>query len=293
MTFRPRRSALYMPASNARALDKARELPADVVIFDLEDSVAPEAKDLARAQACAACAAGGYGPREIVIRVNAPETPRGRDDIAAAAPAQPGAVLIPKASSPGDIMMAAKMLRDSGAPESVRLWAMVETPLALLNIDAMARTCADPASRLDVFVIGANDLAKATRARIVPGRAPMLGWLSRCVAAARAHGVEILDGVFNDIGDVEGLRRECEQGRDFGMDGKTLIHPGQIGICNDVFTPSGSEVAQAEQIVAAFALPENAGKGALQIEGRMVERLHEEMARRTLAMARAIAARAA
>ena len=292
MTFRPRRSALYMPASNARALEKARGLDADVLIFDLEDAVAAEAKPLARQQACAAVQAGGYPGREVVIRVNAPGTPWGHEDMAAVAAAGPDAVLIPKVASPGEIMMAAKMLRDFGAPDRTRLWAMIETPIAILNIDSIARTRADPASRLDVFVIGANDLARETRARILPGRAPMLAWLSQCIAAARAHGVEVLDGVHNDIADLDGFRAECIQGRDFGMDGKTLVHPSQIAICNAVFGPDAEELASAHAILAAFALPENARKGAILLGGRLVELLHADMARRTAAIGAAVAARA-
>ena len=292
MTFRPRRSALYMPASNARALEKARGLDADVLIFDLEDAVAPDSKALARQQAAEAVKAGGYGRREVVIRINGLDTRWGPQDVIAAAACAPDAILIPKASSPGDIMMAAKMLRDCGAPLTTRLWAMIETPLALMNIESIARTSVDPAARLDVFVLGTNDLAKETRVRFVPGRAPMLAWFSHCLAAARAHGVDVLDGVYNDIANADGFRAECEQGRDFGMDGKTLIHPGQIAACNTAFSPGEAELALAHKIIHAFGLPENAGKGALQLDGRMVERLHEEMARRTAAIGAAMAERA-
>lgn len=289
--IRPRRSALYMPGSNARAIDKARTLDADAVMLDLEDSVAPAQKSDAREQVAAAVRQGGFGRREVVIRVNALESPWGRDDLAAAAAAGPDAVLLPKVSTPGDITLAARALQDAGAPDRTRIWAMIETPLALLNIDSIARTSADPAARLDVFVIGTNDIAKETRARLVPGRAPMLAWLSACVLAARAHGVDVLDGVFNGIGDDAGLRAECEQGRDFGMDGKTLIHPGQIAIANDIFAPAQSEIEAAKKIIAAFALPENAGRGAISLDGRMVELLHADMARRTLAIADALAMR--
>ena len=290
MILRPRRSCLYMPGSNARALEKARTLPADTLILDLEDAVAPDAKATARNQVADAVKAGGFGKREIVIRVNSPQTPWGAEDMIAAAQAVPDAILVPKVSTPGDIMMAAKALRDAGAPEKTRLWAMMETPLAMLNADSIARTAADPASRLSVFVMGTNDLAKETRARLTPGRPAMLAWLSICVAAARAHKVEIIDGVYNDFSNEAGLRAECEQGRDFGMDGKTLIHPGQIDPCNETFAPSTDEVEWARRIIAVFSEPANAGKGALQIEGRMVELLHVEMARRTVAIAEAIAA---
>jgi citrate lyase subunit beta/citryl-CoA lyase len=287
--FRPRRSVLYMPGSSTRVLEKARKLPADSLIFDLEDSVAPDAKLFAREQVLAAVKSGGYGSRELIIRVNAPETPWGKDDLAAAALAEPDAVLIPKVVSPGDIMQAAKVLRDSGAKEHVKLWAMMETPNAILNADSILRTAADPASRFCVIVMGTNDIARETRARLTPGRVSMLTWLSLCVAAARAYSVEILDGVFNDFSDEIGFRAECEQGHDLGMDGKTLIHPNQLAICNEVFMPAAEEIAWAKRIVLAFADPENTAKNVLQVEGRMVERLHEEMARRTLKIAEAIA----
>jgi citrate lyase subunit beta/citryl-CoA lyase len=279
-----------MPGSNARALEKARALPADTLILDLEDAVAPDAKATARNQVADAVRAGGFGKREVVIRVNGLQTPWGEADIAAAAAAGPDAVLVPKVSTPGDIMMAAKALRDAGAPETTRLWAMMETPLAMLNADSIARTARDPASRLAVLIMGTNDLAKETRARLTPGRPSMLAWLSICVAAARAHNIEIIDGVYNDFGDEAGLRAECEQGRDLGMDGKTLIHPNQIGPCNQIFAPSAAETDWARKVIAIFDQPENAAKGALQIDGKMVERLHADMARRTVAIADAIAA---
>jgi citrate lyase subunit beta / citryl-CoA lyase len=286
--IRPRRSALYMPGSNARALDKARSLAADALIFDLEDAVAPDAKALARDQACAAVRAGGYGPREVVIRVNGLSTEWGRADLAAAAAAGPDAVLIPKVSSAREVAEADALLQTYGN-RSAHLWAMMETPLAILQPGEIAG--AARATRLSALVMGTNDLAKETRARLLPGRAAMLPWLMTCLAAARAHGVEILDGVWNTIADEAGFRAECEQGRDLGMDGKTLIHPNQLAICNEVFAPDEAEIAWARKVVAAFDLPENAGKGALQLEGRMVERLHADMARRTLSLADAIAAR--
>ncbi|MDE2362778.1 MAG: CoA ester lyase [Hyphomicrobiales bacterium] len=292
MSLRPRRSCLYMPGSNARALEKARALPADALILDLEDAVAPDAKAMARNQVVEAVKAGGFGKRERVIRINGLQTPWGAEDMLAAAQAAPDAILVPKVSTPGDIMMAAKAMRDAGAPETTRLWAMMETPLAMLNADSIARTAADPASRLSVFVMGTNDLAKETRARLTPGRPSMLAWLSICVAAARAHNIEIIDGVYNDFGNEAGLRAECEQGRDFGMDGKTLIHPNQIGPCNEIFAPSTTEVDWARKIIGVFGEPANAGKGALQIDGKMVELLHADMARRTVAIAEAIAAHA-
>jgi citrate lyase subunit beta/citryl-CoA lyase len=292
MTSRPRRSVLYMPGSNGRALEKAKTIGADALILDLEDSVAPELKAQARAQVAGAVKGGGYGQRELVIRINALGTAWGREDMAVAAAVGPDAVLIPKVSTPGDIMMAAKELREAGAPEKTRLWAMMETPQAVLNADAIVRTAGDPASRLGVLVMGTNDLAKESRARLTKGRAPMLAWLSICVLAARAHGAEIIDGVYGDLADEAGFRAECEQGRDFGMDGKTLIHPNQVAICNEVFAPAAAEVEWARKIIAAFELPENRDKGVISLDGRMVERLHAAMARHTVAIAEAIAARA-
>ena len=288
MTIRPRRSALYMPGSNARALEKARSLPADVLIFDLEDAVAPALKESARAQVVAAVRAGGYGPREIVVRVNALSTQWGQDDLVALAGAQPDAVLLPKVGSPGEIMRAARDLREAGAPESLRIWAMMETPLAVLNADSIVRTADDPTSRLSALVMGVNDLAKDTRGRLTRGRATMLPYLAICVAAARAYGVDILDGVFGDLGDEPGLRAECEQGRDLGMDGKTLIHPGQIEAANEAFAPSGAEIAWSRKVIAAFAEPGARDAGVIALEGRMIERLHEEIARRTIAIADAL-----
>ena len=291
MNIRPRRSALYMPGSNARAIEKAKTLAADVVILDLEDAVVPDAKALARMQVCAAVKAGGFGRREVVIRINSDTSPWGMEDLAAAAQSGADAILVPKVSSPGDVMIAARKLRELGAPDHTRLWAMMETPLALLNVSSIAATAQDPHSRLSVFIMGTNDLAKETRARLLPGRLPMAGWLQACLVAARAHGLDILDGVYNDIDNEDGFKAECEQGRDFGMDGKTLIHPNQLAICNETFAPAASDVELADQVIAAFDLPENASKGALQLGGKMVERLHAEMARRTVAIARNIAAK--
>jgi citrate lyase subunit beta/citryl-CoA lyase len=281
-----------MPGSNARALKKGKILPADVLIFDLEDAVSPDSKVAARDQVVAAVRQGGHGNREIAVRVNAPDTPWGKDDLAAVAEAGPDAILVPKISTPGDIMMAARCIREGNPPDRTRLWAMMETPLAILNADSIARTGADPASRLSLLVMGTNDIAKDTRARLTPGRPAMLAYLSICVAAARAHGLEILDGVYNDFNDEAGFKAECEQGRDFGMDGKTLIHPNQVVTANAVFAPAEEEVAWAQKIITVFETPENRSKGAVQIEGRMVERMHAEMAQRTVAVARAIAARA-
>jgi citrate lyase subunit beta/citryl-CoA lyase len=293
MVARPRRSVLYMPGSNARAIAKARSLPADAIILDLEDSVSPDAKVAARAEVVHAVRQGGFGARELVIRINGAHTPWGEEDLAAAISAAPDAILLPKVDGPGSIMLAGRALSDANAPERTRVWAMMETPMAILSAGSIAATSADPAARLEVLVMGLNDLAKETRARLKSGRNAFSAWIAQCVAAARAHGCDILDGVYNDLQNKEGFRMECEQGRDIGMDGKTLIHPSQIDVCNEVFAPSAEEVESARAILAAFALPENAGKGVVQLNGRMVELLHAELASRTLAIADGIAALAA
>jgi citrate lyase subunit beta/citryl-CoA lyase len=280
-----------MPGSNARALEKARTLPADTLILDLEDAVAPDRKGAARDGVCAAVAGGGYGTRELVIRVNALDTPWGEGDLAAAAAAGPDAILIPKVSSPEDLAAVGIRLRRLGAPERTRVWAMVETPLAILRVEAIASAARDVDSRLACFVMGTNDLAKETRARLVPGRAPMLPWLMQALAAARAHDIDILDGVYNALSDEAGLRAECEQARDLGFDGKTLIHPNQVAAANEVFAPAAEEVERARAIIAAFDRPENQARGAIALDGRMVERMHADMARRTVALAEAISAR--
>ena len=291
MTVRPRRSVLYMPGSNARALEKAKALDADGVVLDLEDSVAPDAKEAARTQVAGAVKAGGFGKREVFIRVNGIDTPWHADDLAAAAQAAPDAVLIPKVSSPDALELVGRRLLDMHADHKVRVWAMIETPLAIFNILSIATAARDSETRLSGFIMGTNDLAKDTRARLVPGRAPMLPWLAMCVAAARIHGIDILDGVYNDIANADGFAKECAQGVELGFDGKTLIHPNQIEPCNKAFSPSRAEVEQARNMIAAFDLPENKGKGVVSIDGRMVERLHADMARRTVAIAEAIAAR--
>jgi citrate lyase subunit beta/citryl-CoA lyase len=289
MTIRPRRSVLYMPGSNARALEKAKTLPADGLILDLEDSVSPEAKEAARQQVVNAVKAGGFGRREVFIRVNGVDTPWHADDLAAAAHAAPDAILIPKVSNADTLELIGRRLLDMAAGHKTRVWAMIETPLAIFNILSIAQAASDSETRLSGFVMGTNDLAKDTRARLVPGRAPMLAWLSMCVAAARIYGIEILDGVYNDIGNTDGFAAECTQGVELGFVGKTLIHPSQIEPCNKAFSPTPAEVEQARKIIAAFDLPENKGKGVVSIDGRMVERLHAEMARRTVAIAEAIA----
>jgi citrate lyase subunit beta/citryl-CoA lyase len=289
-TIRPRRSVLYMPGSNARALEKAREIPADALILDLEDAVAPEAKAAARDQVCAAVKAGGYGRRELVIRTNGVETPWFKDDLAAAVEANPAAILIPKVSAPETLQQIGAQLNGLWAEPALRVWAMIETPLAILDAEKIARAARDPRARLACIVMGTNDLAKETRARFVPGRAPMLPWLTSAILAARAYGIDILDGVYNDLKNEDGFKAECEQGRDLGFDGKTLIHPGQVALANALFAPDEAELTQARSIIAAFAEPENQGKGAIQLGGRMVELLHAEMARRVVALSEAIGA---
>ena len=288
MAIRPRRSVLYMPGSNVRALEKAKTLPVDGVIVDLEDSVAPEAKETARKQAADAVKAGGFGGREVFIRINGVDSPWHADDLSAAARAAPDVILVPKVSTPDTLELIGRRLLDMSTDRKTRVWAMIETPLAIFNILSIAAEARDSETRLSGFVMGTNDLAKDTRARLVPGRAPMLPWLSICVAAARVHGIDILDGVYNDIGNADGFINECRQGVDLGFDGKTLIHPSQIEPCNTAFSPSLAEVEWARKMIKAFDLPENKGKGVVSIDGRMVERLHADMARRTVAIAEAI-----
>ncbi len=280
---RPRRSVLYMPGSNARALEKAKSIPADALILDLEDAVAPDAKELARGQVCKAVAEGGYGKREIVIRVNGLDTPWGLDDLVNAAAVKPDAVLVPKVSDPGMLHKVEGIL-DSQNARDTDIWAMMETPLGILHAEEIA--AATP--RLAVFVMGTNDIAKEMRSAHTPMRLPMMTSLGLCLLAGRAHGVSVIDGVHNDIKDEQGFAAICEQGVELGMDGKTLIHPSQVGPCNEIFSPSEDEVALARAIIAEFAKPENAGKGVVTVEGKMTELLHAEIAKRTVAIADAI-----
>ena len=286
---RPRRSALYLPASNARAIAKARTLPADVIILDLEDAVAPEMKEEARAAALAAVAEGGFGHREVAIRANGLDTPWGADDLAAIAASKADAVLVPKVSGPADIDRCQAAL--AGADPAMQLWAMIETCAAIPALPALAARAAD--SRLSLWIMGVNDLAKEMRARLTPERTPFLPFLSMAVAAARTGGIVVLDGVCNEFRDLDVFRAEAEQGLLFGFDGKSLIHPDQVGPCNAVFSPSAADLAMAEAIIAAFALPENQGKGAIRVDGKMTELLHLEQARRLVNQARQIAESAA
>ena len=285
-TPRPRRSCLYMPGANAKALEKAKSLPADVLIFDLEDSVAPEAKVEAREAVVAAVKAGGYGRREVVVRVNALTTPWGRDDIAAIGSAGPDGLLAPKVECASDLDALDGAMSEAGLPRDTQLWVMIETPRAILKlaeIAAAART-----TRLACLVMGLNDLAKETRARLGGDRAPFHAAMSLAVTAARTYGLTAIDGVYNDIADTAGFEAECRQGLAFGFDGKTLIHPSQIETCNRVFAPSDEEVVRARAIVMAFAAPENAGKGVLKVDGKMTELLHLAEAQRVIAVAEAI-----
>ncbi len=285
-SIRPRRSALYMPGANARALEKARSLEADCLLLDLEDAVAPDAKAEARGQICAALEQGGYGARELVVRINGLDTAWGKDDLAAlralSAEARPAAILAPKVSTADEIDALGALL-----PENSGLWIMIETPQAIFNIQSLAARADD--TPLSAFVMGTNDLAKEMQAALVKGRAPLITALSMALMAARQYGLCVLDGVFNDIADADGFLDECRQGADMGFDGKTLIHPSQLGPCNEIFGPSAEEVAQARDVVAAFADPANAGQGVLKVNGKMTELLHRDIAARTLAIAEAIA----
>ncbi|HEY1837730.1 MAG TPA: CoA ester lyase [Rhizomicrobium sp.] len=282
--IRPRRSVLYMPGSNARALEKAQSLAADALILDLEDAVAPEAKEMARAQVCDAVKAKGFGKREVVIRINALSSQWGAADLTAAAAAMPDAILIPKVSRPQDLGEVETHLTGTKA-SAIALWAMMETPLAILNAGAIAGA----GGKLACFVMGTNDLIKEFRGQHTQDRQNLSAALGICVAAARAYGLAVIDGVYNDIADAQGFLACCQQARAFGFDGKTLIHPSQLAPCNEVFAPSPADVESARKIIAAFDLPQNKGKGAISLDGRMVELLHAEIARRTVAMADAIA----
>lgn len=288
MQVRPRRSVLYMPGANERALEKAKSLPADAVILDLEDSVAPDAKADARAKVCRAVKAGGYGRREVVIRPNALETAWGTADILAAAEAAPDAILIAKVAHPGDIISAAKILKSVNAPEKTKIWAMMETPQSILHAGEIAATAADPENRLTCLIMGTNDLLKESRARAVNDRFAVVPWLAMTIVAARAYGIDVIDGVYNDFKDETGFRAECEHGRTLGMDGKTLIHPSQVTPCNEIFSPTEEEIAWSRKIIAAFERTENTMKGVITVDGRMVERLHLVMAKRTVSIANAV-----
>jgi citrate lyase subunit beta/citryl-CoA lyase len=281
---RPRRSVLYMPGANERALAKAATLPADSLILDLEDAVSPEAKAAARKRVCAAAASGDYGEREVVIRVNAIGTAWHDADVAAAAQARPDAVLIPKVSSAADVHAVEGALQAAGAPQGTAVWAMLETPAGVLRSAEIAAA----SGRLAVLVMGTNDLLGELHAAVVPDRAPLLASLSQCVLAARAAGAAILDGVYNDLSDAEGFAAECRTGRALGFDGKTLIHPSQVAACNESFAPSEDELEHARAVVAAYEQATAEGKGVATVDGKMVENLHVATARRVLGLAEAI-----
>jgi len=283
-TVRPRRSVLYMPGANTRALEKARTLPADALIFDLEDAVAPEAKEAARSNVVLAAESKAYGKREIAIRCNGLNTPWGEADIEAIARSGADAILVPKVESATQVTHVVSLLDTAGAPTTMAVWAMMETPKGILRAEEIAG--AHP--RLALFVMGTNDLVKDMRARHTPMRLPMMAALGIGMLAARAHGLAILDGVYNDIQDSEGFRAVCQQGLEMGFDGKTLIHPSQVEPCNAVFAPSAAELEMAGKIVAAFKAAQAEGKGVVTVDGRMIENLHVEQAERALALASAI-----
>ncbi|KAF0104682.1 MAG: citrate lyase subunit beta / citryl-CoA lyase [Rhodospirillaceae bacterium] len=283
-SVRPRRSVLYMPGANTRALEKARSLPADALIFDLEDAVAPDAKEAARANVVAAAQSKAYGKREIAIRCNGLGTPWGAADITAIAKSGADAVLVPKVESAAEVASVVGLLDAAGAPPSMAVWAMMETPKGILRAEEVAGSH----PRLTLFVMGTNDLVKDMRARHTPMRLPMITALGLGMLAARAHGLTILDGVYNDIQDAEGFRAVCQQGLEMGFDGKTLIHPSQVEPCNEVFAPSAAELEMAGKIVSAFKAAQAEGKGVVTVDGRMIENLHVEQAERALALATAI-----
>jgi len=285
--LRPRRSVLYMPAANERALEKAKTIPADAIIFDLEDAVAPDAKPSARGQAVAAVASGEYGNRELTIRCNGLDTEWGSDDVAAAAAAGPSAVVCPKVDSVDTVVAVSNLLEAAGAPDSTMIWPMIETPTAMFNVRSIA---VHP--RVAVLVMGTNDLAKELRCPLVPGRHPLVPHLATALLAAREAGKSILDGVYNDVKDPDGFTAECRQGMEMGFDGKTLIHPSQVEQANDVWAPSDDEINEARRVIAAFDGAVAAGKGVVTVDGRMIENLHVDNARRVLAVAEAIAAAA-
>ncbi|HKY65436.1 MAG TPA: CoA ester lyase [Acidimicrobiales bacterium] len=286
--LRPRRSVLYMPGANERALEKAAGLPADALILDLEDAVAPDAKADARERVCEAATSDRYGAREVAIRVNSAGTAWHDDDLRAAAAAAPDAVVVPKVDSAATVHAIEKALEAGGAPERTAIWAMLETPVAMLRAEEICS--ASP--RLTVLVMGTNDLAKELQAEHVPGRRPLLTGLGLALIAARATGRVILDGVYNDIKDAEGFEAECVQGRQMGFDGKTLIHPSQLEPCNRVFAPAAADVERSQRIIEAFEQAEADGRGVVTVDGRMIENLHVEQARRTLALHEAITSRA-
>jgi citrate lyase subunit beta/citryl-CoA lyase len=283
-TYRPRRSVLYMPGANERALEKAETIPADALILDLEDAVAPDAKAEARDRVCAAAASGRDGAKELAIRANGIGTAWHADDLAAIAKAGPAAVVVPKVNSAAEVHQIEAALEAGGAPDHTRIWAMLETPVAMLHAEEI---CA-ASERLTVLVMGTNDLIKELHGVRVPGRHPLLPSLALSLLAARATGKVILDGVYNDIKDPDGFLAECGQGREMGFDGKTLIHPSQVEPCNTAFAPTTDEVDLAGRIIAAFEEAQAEGRGVVTVDGRMIENLHVDEARRVIAIQAAI-----
>lgn len=284
-SLRPRRSVLYMPAANERALEKAKTIPADALILDLEDAVAPDAKPAARVNAVAAARSGDYGHREITIRCNGLDTPWGADDIAAAATSGASAVVIPKVGSHAYLDEVERRLDAAGAPADMTIWAMIETPTALLDIRSIAHH-----GRVDVLVMGTNDLIKELRTAMLPDRSPLIPHLATALVAAREAGKVILDGVYNDVRDPDGFLLEAEQGKALGFDGKTLVHPSQVEPTNTVWAPSADEVEFSTRVIEAFQAAEAEGRGVITVDGKMIENLHVDNARRVLAVAEAIAA---
>ncbi|MEZ5239269.1 MAG: CoA ester lyase [Microthrixaceae bacterium] len=285
-TYRPRRSVLYMPGANDKALEKAKGLPCDAIIFDTEDSVAPDMKAVARDKVAAAVASGDYGKRELTIRVNSAETEWHEDDLRSAAEAGPSGIVVPKVDSAADVAAVEAILESAGVPDHTRIWAMLETPAAVENAVEVAAS----SERLEVLVMGTNDLAKELRAALVPGRAPLRWGLGRCVNAARYAGKVILDGVYNDVRNPEGFEAECAQGAEMGFDGKTIIHPSQVEPSNAAFAPSAEEIEYSRRVIEAWDAALAEGKGVVTVDGRMIENLHVDNARRALAVAEAIAA---
>jgi citrate lyase subunit beta/citryl-CoA lyase len=275
-----------MPSSNERALEKAKTLPVDGLILDLEDAVAPDSKERARENACAAVRSGDYGNRELTVRVNGLGTDWHDADLAAACAAGPDGVVVPKVSSADEVRGLVAAMQAAGAPEHTKLWAMIETPVAILHAEEIARA----SDRLAVFVLGTNDLVKELGAEHVPGRAPIQSSLQLAILGARAAGIAIVDGVYNNVKDADGFAAECRQGRELGFDGKTLIHPGQVEACNAAFAPSDDEIANAREIIEAFEAAQAQGLGVVTVNGRMIENLHVDTARKVLATAEAIQA---
>jgi citrate lyase subunit beta/citryl-CoA lyase len=283
-TFRPRRSVLYMPGSNARAQEKAKTLPADAIILDLEDAVAPDAKAAAREIVCNSVQQGGYGGRELIIRVNGLDTPWGAEDIRAAVSVQPDAILVPKVESADMVHKVESLMEANGALATTAIWCMIETPRGVLRVADIAAA----STRLGALIMGTSDLVKDVHARHTPMRLPMLTSLSLCILAARAEGLAILDGVYLDLQDTEGFRNACIQALELGFDGKTLIHPSQVEPTNDVYAPDAAEVDLSYRIIEAFAAAEKEGKGVVVVDGKLVENLHVENAKRLVALAEAI-----